>query len=129
MRLPVRMVRKLFRKDPPKELVESILRATGLIGMTDLRWFTKDELSLEANEEWLQALEPYYLPCKASRFLHEKMDGARLITIFRHIVRPHGYDLYVQEKLYKEHKQTLYQIQPMDPFRDLSGSSAFVEFL
>ena len=49
--------KKLFRKEPPKELVDSILRATGLIGMTDLRWFTKEELVLQGYEEWLPALE------------------------------------------------------------------------
>lgn len=121
--------KKLFRKEPPKELVDSILRTTGLLDMTDLRWFTKDELILAGHEEWLQHLEPYYLPCKASRFLHNEMDTARLITIFKHIIRPHGYDLHVQERLYKEHKHTLYQIQPNNPFRDLSGASAMVEFL
>ena len=57
------------------------------------------------------------------------MDSLRLMTIFRHILRPHGYDLHAQERLYKEHKHTLYQIQPEDPFRDLSGASATVEFL
>jgi hypothetical protein len=57
------------------------------------------------------------------------MEHAKLVTIFRHILRPHGYDLHVQERLYKENKHTLYQIQPMDPFRDLSGACAFVEFL
>ena len=121
--------KKLFRKEPPKELVDSILRATGLLDMTDLRWFTKDELVMTGHESWLEELEPYYLPCKAARCLHEEMDGAKMITIFRHILRPHGYDLHVQERLYKEHKHTLYQIQPNNPFRDLSGASATVEFL
>ncbi|NBV77965.1 hypothetical protein EBR66_07400 [bacterium] len=120
--------KKLFRQEPPIDLVTSILRATGLLGMEDLRWFTKDELVLTGFEEWLLHLEPYYLPCKAKRFLHGEMDGARLITIFRHIVRPHGYDIHVQERLYKEHKHTLYQIQPNNPFRDLSGASMTVEF-
>ena len=120
--------KKLFRKEPPKELVDSILRATGLLGMIDLRWFTKEELSLTDYEEWLTQLEPYYLPCKATRFLHGEMDHTKLITIFRHILRPHGYDLHVQERLYKESKHSLYQIQPDNPFRDLSGASAFVDF-
>ena len=127
--MPATAHKKLFRKEPPKELVDSILRASGLLGMIDLRWFTRDELVLTGYEEWLPSLEPYYLPCKASRFLHGEMDCAKLITIFRHILRPHGYDLHVQERLYKEHKHTMYQIQPTNPFRDLSGASAFVEFL
>jgi len=120
--------KKLFRKDPPKELVDCVLRATGLIGLTDLRWFTKEELVLTDHEEWITQLEPYYLPCKATRFLHGTLDSGRLITIFRHILRPHGYDLHVQERLYKEHKHTLYQIQPNNPFRDLSGASLLVDF-
>ena len=127
--MPATAHKKLFRKEPPKELVDSILRASGLLGMIDLRWFTRDELVLTGYDEWLPTLEPYYLPCKASRFLHGEMDCAKLITIFRHILRPHGYDLHVQERLYREHKHTMYQIQPTNPFRDLSGASAFVEFL
>lgn len=127
--MPATAHKKLFRKEPPKELVDSILRASGLLGMIDLRWFTRDELVLIGYEEWLPTLEPYYLPCKASRFLYGEMDCAKLITIFRHILRPHGYDLHVQERLYRQHKHTMYQIQPTNPFRDLSGASAFVEFL
>lgn len=120
--------KKLFRKEPSKELVDSILRATGLIGMEDLRWFTKEELSITHYEDWLPQLEPYYLPCKASRFLHGEMDHSKLITIFRHILRPHGYDLHVQERLYKDHKHSLYQIQPDNPYRDLSGASLTLDF-
>ena len=120
--------KKLFRKEPPAELVGMILRASGLLGVEDLRWFTKDELVMTSSEEWLTLLEPYYLPCKATRFLHGDLNGSRLVTIFRHILRPHGYDIHVQERLYKEHKHTLYQIQPDNPFRDLSGSSMTVDF-
>ena len=119
---------KLFRKEPPKELVDFILRSTGLLGMIDLRWFTKEELLIKDYEEWLPQLEPYYLPCKANRFLHGEMDHAKIITIFRHIIRPHGYDLHVQERLYKEQKQTLYQIQPKNPYRDISGNFLTVDF-
>jgi hypothetical protein len=120
--------KKLFRKEPPAELVGTILRASGLLGVEDLRWFTKDELVTTGCEEWLTLLEPYYLPCKATRFLHGELNGSRLITVFRHILRPHGYDIHVQERLYKEHKHTLYQIQPDNPFRDLSGASMTVDF-
>ena len=119
---------KLFRKEPPKELVDFILRSTGLLGMIDLRWFTKEELVLDNYQEWLPLLEPYYLPCKASRFLYDEMNSAKLITIFRHIVRPHGYDLHAHERLYKEEKHTLYQLQPKNPYRDLSGNFLTVEF-
>jgi len=98
------------------------------MGVHDLRWFSKDELIVTGQEEWLPVVYPYYLPCKAKRFLHEAIDGARAITVLRHILRPQGYDLHVQERLYREHKQSLYQIQPVHSFKDLSGVSLEVEF-
>lgn len=120
--------KKLFRKEPPKELVEQILRYSGLLGLHDLRWFTKEELALEAHEEWLPMLYPFYLPCKAKRFLDESLDANRLITILRHCIRVHGYDLSVQERLYKDKKHSLYQLQPMHSYKDLSGANLEVTF-
>jgi len=116
---------KLFRFNPPKELVEQILRSCGFQGLHDLRWFSRAEMRLEP-EEWLPELEPYYLPCKAKRFLYDGMDSAKLVTILRHVVRVYGYDLVAQERLYKDSKQTLYQIQTR--VFDLSGLSHTVEF-
>ena len=120
--------KKLFRCIPPKDMVESILRSSGLLGLHDLRWFSKDELKVDGQDEWIPQLYPYYLPCKAKRFLHDALDGARVITIIRHILRPQGYDLQVQERLYREQKQSLYQIQPIHSFKDLSGVSLEVDF-
>jgi hypothetical protein len=120
--------KKLFRTIPPKDVVEMILRSSGLIGLHDLRWFSKDELKVAEQDEWLPVLYPYYLPCKATRFLHEAIDTTRLITIFRHIIIPHGYELHVQERLYRNQKQSLYQIQPINSFKDLSGVSLEVDF-
>lgn len=120
--------KKLFRKEPPKELVEQILRSTGLLGLHDLRWFTKEELLLDTNEEWLPLLYPFYLPCKAKRFLDDGFDANRLITIMRHCIRHHGYDLSVQERLYKDKKHSLYQLQPVQSYKDLSGANLEVTF-
>lgn len=120
--------KKLFRKDPPKELVEQILRCSGLLGLYDLRWFTKEELVLDMAEEWLPLLYPFYLPCKAKRFLDIALDAHRLITILRHCIRVHGYDLSVQERLYKDKKHSLYQLQPVQSYKDLSGTTLEVTF-
>ena len=110
--------KKLFRKEPSKELVEQILRYSGLLGLHDLRWFTKEELNLEVSEEWLPLLQPFYLPCKAKRFLDVALDANRLITILRHCIRVHGYDLSVQERIYKDKKHSLYQLQPAHSYKD-----------
>jgi len=121
-------MKKLFRQIPPKEMIEVILRSLGLLGFHDLRWFSKDELTISQQEEWLPGLYPYYLPCKAKRFLYAEIDNNHIITIMRHILRPHGYDLHVQERLYRDQKQSLYQIQPIHSFKDLSGVSLEVDF-
>ena len=83
-------------------------------------------MTLEGFDEWLPELESYYLPCKSARFFGN-FDAAKLVTILRHIVRPYGYDLLAQERLYKDSKQTLYQIRTR--FFDLSGLSHTVEFI
>ena len=116
---------KLFRCHPPKELVDRILQCCGFQGMHDLRWFSKEEIRVEV-DEWLPEIEPYYLPCKARRFLHGEIDAAKLITILRHFLRIYEYDLIAHERLYKGAKQTMYQIQ--NTVFDLSGMSLTVEF-
>lgn len=123
--------KKLFRTYPPLDLLDMMLRACGLQGHGDLRWFAASELVLETQEEWLPLLEPYYLPCKARRFFGGRgdLDGARVITLFRHCLACHGYHLAVQERMYRDVKQCLYQIQPDRSFKDLSGVSLTVEFL
>jgi len=123
-----RQYKKLFRIHPPREFVEDILRCLGLLGLHDLRWFSKDELVTSTQEEWLPLLYPYYLPCKAKRFMDDAVDSNRVITILRHVLRAHGYDLSVQERLYKDQKHSLYQIQPIHSFQDLSGVSLEVNF-
>jgi len=121
----------LFRKKPSREFIESIIQASGLLGVHDLRWFSKEELKLEAAETWLPELEAYYYPCKAKRFFYGRgdPDADLLITVFRHILSLIGYYLQKQEKLYKGHKQTMYQITPINPFQDLSGGTLQVDFL
>lgn len=118
---------KLFRKDPSREFVETLLRHLGFIGLADLRWFSRDEIRTDTIEEWLPELEAYYLPCKARRFLHDWSDGS-VITVMRHVLHAHDYTLQKEERLYKGVKQTLYQIQPIRGSVDLSGVSLQVSF-
>ena len=118
---------KLFRKEPPREFVEGLLRRMGFLGFGDLRWFSRDEIHTESIEEWLPELEAYYLPCKARRFLHEWTPGS-VITVLRHVLHVHDYTLQKEERLYKGSKQMLYQIQPIRASLDLSGASLLVSF-
>ena len=78
--------------------------------MTDKRWFTKEELPLDTLEDWVPVLEPYYLPCKAIRYLDRDMTQSRIITVLRHILKLHGAELKVQERMVNGRKTTLYQV-------------------
>jgi hypothetical protein len=119
---------KLFRAAPPRDLVNRILEHLGLRGLHDLRWFCREELRLETLEEWLPEVEAYYLPCKASRFLHNWSEGS-IITVIRHILHAHDYTLATEERLYQGAKTTLYQIQPVRSVVNLTEESLMVEFL
>jgi hypothetical protein len=118
---------KLFRTDPPKEVVESVLQSIGLLGFNDLRWFSRDEIKVDTLEIWLPEIESYYLPCKAKRFIHNWTPYS-IITIIRHLLHLHGYTLQKEERLYKGVKQMIYQIQSINSFYDLSGASLQVDF-
>jgi hypothetical protein len=119
---------KLFRVYPPKELVDEILQHLKLQGLQEKRWFTRDELCLQTMDEWLPLLEPYYIPCKAKRFLSQ-IDSSRIITILRHILHPLEYDLRTQERMYKLQKTTLYQIYSLKTqTMDISANELRVDF-
>ena len=123
--------KQLFRALPPIELVEEILRALGLsAGLADLRWFSAGELRVETQDEWLPMLEPYYLPCKARRFFEGRgdLDGPRIVTLIKHLLSCHKHHLKVQERLYKNKKQSLYQIQPIDAIKQITAADLTVSF-
>jgi hypothetical protein len=113
-------IKHLFRKKPSLELVHDILTSLHFIGVTDARIFSKHDIPLQAFEEWLPILEPFYLPCKAKLFLHE-FSHQKALTVLRHLLRTHGFKLRAYEKVNQGAKQTLYQIE-REVWEDLSGS-------
>ena len=82
----------LFKIPLEKKFVEEILIYLQFLGLHDLKTFTKKDLSKERFEEIITWIEPYYIPCKAKRFLYN-VDESKQITILRHILRSIGYDL------------------------------------
>jgi hypothetical protein len=79
-------------------------------GLDDKRWFPKEDLPLEPLEIWLPLLEPYYIPCKAKRYLHGDMNQSNIITVLRHLLKAHDIELKTQEKVIHGKKTTLYQV-------------------
>ena len=120
--------KRLFRKIPSEEFVIEILQNLKLQGLQERRWFTRDELFMDTIDEWLPILEPYYIPCKAKRFL-SNMSSSRVITILRHILHPIGYELRTQEKMYKSQKTTMYQLYTTKDIVDISANEMIVDFL
>lgn len=100
----------MFRKVPPIEIVDQVLRSLKVGTITEKRWFSKDEISMDTLEEWMPLLEPFYLPCKAERYLQGEMTQSRIITILRHLLKANTIELKVQERMVNGHKTTLYQV-------------------
>ena len=119
----------LFREKPPLELVNIVLKSMGFeSGIIDTRPFTKDDLREENMDEWLPELEAYYIPCKARRFL-DSLTRDKFVTIIRHILSVHNFDLRTQERVICGLKKTQYRIEPNTPsFSARSQSNVLIEF-
>jgi hypothetical protein len=100
----------MFRKVPPLEILDQVLRSLKIGSLTEKRWFSKEELTLETLDEWMPLIEPFYLPCKAERYLQGEMTPSRIITVVRHMLKAHKIELKVQERMVNGHKTTLYQV-------------------
>jgi hypothetical protein len=96
----------MFTQTPPVDLVTHVLKT---LGIDDMRWFSKEELSLETLEDWLPLIEPYYLPCKASRYL-DSITKNRIITVLRHLLKATDGELKYQERVINGKKITVYQV-------------------
>ena len=100
----------MFRKQPPLDIVELVLRSSKLNGLDDRRWFSKEDIPLENLDSWLPFVEPYYLPCKAERYLHGDMTQGKVITVLKHLLKANEIELKVQERVVNGKKTTLYQV-------------------
>ncbi len=100
----------MFRRPPPLDIVEQVLRSLKFTGLYDKRWFVKEDLPTDTLDSWLPLVEPYYLPCKAQRFLEREMTPARIITVLRHICKANNIEVKVQERMLNGHKTTFYQV-------------------
>jgi hypothetical protein len=110
----------LFKIQIEKKLVEELLVQIGFLGLHDKKIFTKFDIPKDKFEELVVQIEPYYINCKAKRFLYSLNEGKQ-ITILRHLLRAIGYDLLVQEKVLHNVKSTTYQIFQKYMSHDLSG--------
>jgi hypothetical protein len=119
---------RLFREDPPLEVIELMIKELGFSSLLDSKLFCVEELKLATLDVWAPLLEPYYLPCKAKRYF-ESLDARRVTTILRHVLPYHGYRLNAYERLHMGKKRTVYQIHPATPRILPEGGEIKVMFL
>jgi len=103
----------LFSECMPRAIVNQALVFLKFNSIEDTRVFTLKDLRPTDFEMGLIILEPYYIPCKAKKYLYGEMTSHRILTVVRQILRTQGYGLYSQERTISGKKELHYQIQPM----------------
>ena len=105
---------QLFKKLPPIDLFERLVKIYGLTDINDCRKFTKDHLTknktLEKIEGLREELEEYYLPCKTTKYLTD-LDEKKLITILRQIAKVFDYHIISNEKYLNSKKVLQYSLE------------------
>jgi hypothetical protein len=122
---------KVFRENPPVELIEKVLLAFSLHGLHDFSWFSRTSIQMNMFEEVLPLLEPYYIPCKAKEYLYTTITTARAITILRQLLKTVDASLVCSEKSRMGVKSIWYQISlPSSslPRQPLTEEGVLIEF-
>lgn len=98
----------LFRKIPPWTTVCKVLTTLN-ISTSFPTTFQQSDIDSTNSIDAVAELEPYYIPCKATRFL-SSTNPKRWVTIFRHILLPYGYRIQTKETTRNGKKAIFYTI-------------------
>ena len=123
---------QLFKKLPPIDLFERLVKIYGLTDINDCRKFTKDHLTknktLEKIEGLREELEEYYLPCKTTKYLTD-LDEKKLITILRQIAKVFDYHVISNEKYLNSKKVLQYSLEKNGViFDDVNYNLKIIDF-
>jgi hypothetical protein len=123
---------QLFKKLPPIDLFERLVKIYGLTDINDCRKFTKDHLiknkTLEKIEGLREELEEYYLPCKIIKYLMD-LDEKKLITILRQIAKIFSYHVISNEKYLNSKKVLQYSLEKNGVmFDDVNYNLKIIDF-
>jgi len=123
---------QLFKKLPPIDLFERLVKIYGLTDINDCRKFTKDHLiknkTLEKIEGLREELEEYYLPCKIMKYLMD-LDEKKLITILRQIAKIFDYHVISNEKYLNSKKVLQYSLEKNGAiFDDVNYNLKIIDF-
>lgn len=107
---------QMLREPVPHALVTAFVRLFGLESLNDTRPFTATCIEhyntiVRFGHEIVPQLLPYYVPCKAAKYLHaDPMTWKKIITVLRQVCRPYGYRVVSREKYSHGNKFLLYQL-------------------
>ena len=107
----------IFRKFPEKQLILELLIKLRFTGFNDTKYFTKEDICDKDFEDICVLIEPYYIPCKAKKFLNCN----NKITVLRQLLHCIDYTLESKEKVFNSKKTIVYSIKN-HIFGDLSGN-------
>jgi hypothetical protein len=100
----------LFREHVSIEVVSDILKILKFDGVNDNRLFSAKNIDVSLFDMAVLILEPYYIPCKAKKYLYGDMTSHRILTVLRQILKPVGFTIHGQEKTIGRKKEMVYQI-------------------
>jgi len=117
----------LFREHVSKEKVSEVLQLLHFTGPNDSRLFTIKDVNISNFDMVILILEPYYIPCKAKKYLYGDLTPHRVLTVLRQILKNIGFTLYGQERTIGRKKETIYQIIQTD-FDSIISSEMKITF-
>lgn len=108
---------QLFQKNPSEEFVHTMIRTILGDHLNNPHYqFSRKTLEekhvVEKMREYLPELKKYYLKCKHQKYL-ENIDSKKIITLFRQLIRPFGYQIQSIEKYQHGSKFLLYHFEKM----------------
>ena len=102
----------ILREQIPRSVINEALKSLKFDSIDDTRVFLLKDLHIDCFESSWLLIEPYYIPCKARKYLHTELTSLRILTILRQILRSQNYTIIGQEKTTNGIKCMHYQIQP-----------------
>jgi Mg2+/Co2+ transporter CorB len=107
-------IHQLFKEKVSDEVLNKLLGAFGLSGVSDDTIFTKQDLTtmntVEKVKDIKEQLLQYYLPCKAKVYLDD-INESKCITILRQVLKLFQVKLTSKQKYINQKKCTIYMIQ------------------
>ena len=110
----IRMVKnQTFKINPDPIIMNNLLKIFGLSGLTDSRFFTKENMKELSTVEKIKSMEKelseYYLPCKAKKYLVD-LTEKKCITILRQFLKYYHYKCIGIEKSKNGKKNMTYRL-------------------